>query len=65
MAQRYSTPTDRGRMANGLCPECGESSREHIDDPRFWIPRRCDLTPAGVVDRINQYERPIAPPSKG
>ena len=27
----------------------------HTDDPRFWTPRRCDLTSFGVRDRIQQY----------
>ena len=55
-AQRYSHPTALQRMGNGLCPECGEASSAHLDDPRFWLPRRCDLMPHGVVERINQYE---------
>jgi hypothetical protein len=56
MAQRYSSPVARGRMAAGLCPECGDSPRTHSADPRFWVPRRCDLTPVGVVERVQQYQ---------
>jgi hypothetical protein len=55
MAQRYFSETARDRMAEGRCPECGMTPGTHTDDPRFWIPRRCDLTPNGVVERINQY----------
>jgi hypothetical protein len=55
MAQRYFTETARVRMAEGRCPECGTTPDTHTDDIRFWIPRRCDLTPHGVTSRIQQY----------
>lgn len=56
MAQRYADPAARARMRNGLCPECGKYPEQHSDDPRFWVPRNCDLLPQGVRDRIEQYE---------
>ena len=56
MAQRYADPLARERMAAGNCPECGEPPGAHLNDPRFWIPRRCDLLPHGVTERIEQYE---------
>ena len=55
MAQRYSDENSRRRMARGDCPECGDPIHAHLDDPRFWLPRRCDLTPNGVTSRIDQY----------
>lgn len=55
MAQRYTSPAARERMAGGMCPECGESPEAHLYDPRFWLPRRCDLLPHGVTERIGQY----------
>lgn len=55
MAQKYRDDTSRLRMHQGLCPECGDHPDMHNHDYRFWIPRRCDLTPAGVADRIEQF----------
>lgn len=54
-AQRYKHPVARERMSHSLCPECGLAATTHGDDVRFWIPRACDLTFRGVVDRIEQY----------
>lgn len=54
MAQRYTHPTALERMDSGLCPECGEAEEQHLNDPRFWMPRRCDLLPRGVRERIEQ-----------
>ena len=55
MAQRYSDPKARGLMELGLCPECGTPALSHLDDPRFWVPRRCDLLAHGVTERIERY----------
>lgn len=54
-AQRYTSPAALERMAAGNCPECGQSAEAHSGDPRFWIPRDCDLLPHGVTERIEQY----------
>jgi hypothetical protein len=54
-AQRYSDQLALDRMAEGLCPECGKIDYEHLDDNRYWIPRRCSLLPRGVTDRIEQF----------
>jgi hypothetical protein len=43
-------------MCFGLCPECGDPADKHLDDNRFWLPRRCDLLPRGVVAAIEQFE---------
>lgn len=59
-AQRYAHPVARERMAHNLCPECGQPSAMHLNDLRFWLPRRCDLTPAGVTDRIEQYRSEVS-----
>ncbi len=56
MAQRYTSPASRERMAAGTCPECGKPAEAHSGDPRFWIPRACDLLPHGVTERIGQYQ---------
>lgn len=55
MSQRYTSPVARERMAHGLCPECGAPAATHLADARFWVPRLCDLTHQGVVDRIRQH----------
>ena len=55
MAQRYSDPNAQARMVAGMCPECGQSPKGHLADPRFWIPRACTLTADGVKDRITQH----------
>lgn len=55
MAQHYSQPVARERMAHNLCPECGGPVATHSNDLRFWMPRACDLTAVGVEDRIAQY----------
>jgi hypothetical protein len=49
-------------MASGLCPECGLTAPLHEQDTRFWIPRRCDLRPIGVEDRIAQYRSDLDGP---
>ena len=61
MTQSYTHPVARERMASGLCPECGLLPETHVNDTRFWIPRRCDLLPAGVVDRIEHYKASVCP----
>lgn len=55
MAQRYHHPEQHNRMRHGNCPECGQPPAAHLDDPRFWIPRSCDLMTHGVTERIDQY----------
>ncbi len=55
MAQTYQSETARIRMHQGLCPECGKTALIHDPDNRFWLPRGCDLTQAGVTDRIEQF----------
>lgn len=55
MAQSYPQLVARERMSRGLCPECGQPPATHSNDLRFWMPRACDLTQTGVVDRIDQY----------
>lgn len=59
MTQRYRPGVAHERMAEGNCPECGESPERHLDDVRFWTPRKCDLLPVGVSDRISQYRADI------
>ena len=63
-AQRYTSPVACERMAAGNCPECGEPAEAHINDPRFWIPRQCDLLPHGVTERIAQYQADQAEPEE-
>jgi hypothetical protein len=60
MAQRYAPGIAHERMAEDRCPECGEFASAHLDNPAFWLPRRCDLLPSGVADRIDQYRRDVA-----
>lgn len=55
MAQLYTDPLAQTRMNDGTCPECGQDPGEHSDSAEFWIPRTCDLTRAGVEDRINAF----------
>lgn len=59
MAQRYESPLALERMSANKCPECGHALPTHTSDTRFWIPRTCDLTPAGVKDRIARYENDL------
>lgn len=59
-AQRYKTVLAHQRMESGLCPECGLEVETHTPDIRFWIPRQCSLTPAGVQDRIEQYRADVS-----
>lgn len=59
-AQRYAPGVAHKRMAADTCPECGEPAGEHLNDNRFWMPRRCDLLPHGVVERIEQYRADVA-----
>jgi transposase len=59
MTQRYADPRAHERMDSGACPECGEKAEQHLDDGRFWIPRKCDLKPQGVIDRIEQYRQDL------
>lgn len=60
MAQRYAAQIARERMASGACPECGAIPSEHSADLRFWIPRGCDLTRDGVLDRIAQFKADLS-----
>lgn len=55
MAQRYASEAARARMSEGNCPECGQMPKQHLDSPEFWLPRHCDLTRAGVIDRIATF----------
>lgn len=57
MAQRYHNPRAHERMAQGLCPECGEKAEQHDSSPNFWERplSGCLLLPQGVRDRIQQY----------
>jgi len=59
-AQRYSSSVARERMGRGECPECGETPAAHSNDPRFWIPRSCDLLERGVTERVAQYQSDLA-----
>ena len=63
MGQRYAPGVAHDRMSVGGCPECAATPESHNPDPRFWVPRHCDLRPDGVHDRIAQYEadKPHAP----
>lgn len=67
MAQRYTNPIARTRMSRGQCPECGEAPDRHLDSTAFWLPRTCDLTRTGVIDRIDTFEADDAtrPPRPG
>ena len=56
MAQKYKSETARARMAAGTCPECGQPPGRHLESPEFWLPRDCDLTVTGVVDRITAFD---------
>jgi hypothetical protein len=58
-AQRYSSPGAYARMEEGCCPECGGPPEQHYDQGNFWDPwmQRCDLYRAGVVARIEQYNK--------
>ena len=42
------------------CPECGQDPDRHLDSPEFWLPRACDLTRAGVVDRLDAFNADLA-----
>lgn len=55
MTQRYKSETALTRMAEGNCPECGQPPQQHLTSPDFWLPRHCDLTQAGVTDRITAF----------
>ena len=56
MAQRYTNATALVWMAQNLCPECGQRSAQHDSSANFWDHfGKCDLTPAGAQDRIEQY----------
>lgn len=57
MAQRYPGQTAHARMEQGFCPECGQQPESHSTSPLFWtrFPGDCDLLPAGVTERIEQY----------
>lgn len=55
-SQRYTSEQATNRMSNKRCPECGAPPVTHTNDNRFWIPRACDLTLTGVMERIEQFE---------
>lgn len=55
MTQRYTSETARARMAVSTCPECGQWPERHLASNAFWLPRHCDLTQAGVIDRIAAF----------
>lgn len=55
MTQRYKNPVAHACMGQGNCPECGQAPEKHIESAAFWIPRHCDLTRAGVADRIAAF----------
>lgn len=55
MTQVYTHPVAHTRMSEGQCPECGQDPDRHLHSSAFWLPRRCDLTRAGVVDRIDAF----------
>lgn len=55
MTQRYTSETARARMAVDTCPECGQGPERHLASSAFWLPRNCDLTKAGVADRIAAF----------
>lgn len=63
MTQVYAHPVALTRMTEGQCPECGEDPDRHLDSSAFWLPRGCDLTRAGVVDRIDAFN--AAPAESG
>lgn len=53
MTQTYTDLLARERMANGLCPECGQTPDNHTG----WGVDTCLLTDNGVVQRIAQYKK--------
>ncbi len=54
MAQRYTSELALERMAEGLCPECGESPSGHAS----WAGRQgCKLLEAGVTRRIARFRK--------
>lgn len=53
MAQTYTHPVARERMADGLCPECGHSGDDHTG----WGLGSCTLTDLGVAERIHAYQQ--------
>jgi len=53
MAQRYTSPAARERMAAGKCPECGEPPSAHTG---WGGLHGCTLTDGGVAERIAQYQ---------
>jgi hypothetical protein len=55
-AQRYSSPIAQARMANGLCPECGEKPDDHGGRGGPG----CSLRDDGVAHRIQQYREDLA-----
>lgn len=60
MAQRYTHPVALERMAAGNCPECGETPGNHSASVQFWVrPAGCSLIPAGVRERIEQYQEDL------
>ncbi len=60
MTQLYTNPGARSRMSEGQCPECGDGPDRHLDSAEFWLPRACDLTRAGVIDRIDAFNADLA-----
>lgn len=60
MTQRYASELARARMAMEVCPECSQAPERHLASNAFWLPRDCDLTQAGVTDRIAAFRDDVA-----
>jgi hypothetical protein len=62
MAQRYPAGICHERMAADACPECGKPAEQHSSSLYFWERGfgQCDLLPAGVRERIDQYRTDTA-----
>lgn len=57
MIQRYKTLIAQNRMAQGLCPECGDKVDRHDG---WGGPNGCSLTDNGVAQRIHQHQVDLA-----
>jgi len=53
MTQRYTNPISLGRLAQGLCPDCGFAEDQHDSSGG---PLWCRLTDNDVAQRIAQYK---------
>lgn len=54
MAQKYTSPVARDRMAKGKCPECGATVGMHDG---LGGPFLCTLTDTGVAQRIAEFNK--------